>query len=96
LSTPEEIPVLLPLITALHLLAFICDVILFAIGGIIHLSMQIGILPAKLLIASGIEIFFQNFLMGAVAAIALGTFEPPIPDFEADVFYHLEIEEEAL
>ncbi|MCU7550886.1 hypothetical protein OCK74_17330 [Chitinophagaceae bacterium LB-8] len=91
---------ILPLITLLHLprrkMAFTCGMILFVIGGIIPLCMQAGMLPTKLLIASGIEIFFQNFLTGAVAAVALGVCKLSIPDSSTDVFYHLEIEEEAL
>jgi hypothetical protein len=46
--------------------------LLFAIGGIIPLIWQIGTLPLFLLAASGLEIFFQNFLTGIVAAQLLG------------------------
>jgi len=46
--------------------------LLFAIGGILPLFWQIGTLPYFLLIASGVEIFFQNFLSGAVAAWLMG------------------------
>jgi hypothetical protein len=46
--------------------------LLFAIGGIIPLLLQIGSLPLFLLAASAVEIFFQNFLTGAVAAMLLG------------------------
>lgn len=42
--------------------------LLFAVGGIIPLIWQISSLPLFLLFASAIEIFFQNFLTGAVAA----------------------------
>lgn len=42
--------------------------LLFAIGGIIPLILQIGTLPLFLLVASALEIFFQNFLTGVVAA----------------------------
>jgi hypothetical protein len=46
--------------------------LLFAIGGIIPLMWQINSLPLFLLFASGIEIFFQNFCTGVVAAWLMG------------------------
>ncbi len=46
--------------------------LLFAIGGIIPLLLQIGSLPIFLLAASAVEIFFQNFLTGVLAARLLG------------------------
>ena len=46
--------------------------LLFAIGGIIPLILQIGTLPLFLLLASALEIFFQNFLTGVVAARLMG------------------------
>ena len=46
--------------------------LLFAVGGIIPLIWQISSLPLFLLFASAIEIFFQNFLTGAVAAWLMG------------------------
>jgi VIT1/CCC1 family predicted Fe2+/Mn2+ transporter len=46
--------------------------LLFAIGGIVPLVLQISSLPLLLLIASAVEIFLQNFLTGAVAARLLG------------------------
>jgi hypothetical protein len=46
--------------------------LLFAIGGIIPLIWQIGTLPLFLLAASALEIFFQNFLTGMVAAWLMG------------------------
>jgi len=46
--------------------------LLFAIGGIIPLILQIGTLPIFLLAASAVEIFFQNFLTGVLAASLLG------------------------
>ena len=46
--------------------------LLFAIGGIIPLIWQIGTLPLFLLAASALEIFFQNFLTGMVAARLMG------------------------
>jgi hypothetical protein len=41
---------------------------LFWVGGIVPLTLQIGNLPALLLLASAVEIFLQNFLTGVVAA----------------------------
>jgi hypothetical protein len=52
--------------------------LIFAIGGIIPLIWQISALPLFLLFASGIEIFFQNFLTGAVAAWLMGISADPI------------------
>jgi hypothetical protein len=52
--------------------AFRTGVILFAIGGIVPLLYQVNALPIPLLIASGIEIFFQNFSTGIVAGLLLG------------------------
>jgi hypothetical protein len=46
--------------------------LLFAIGGIIPLIWQISSLPFFLLLASAVEIFFQNFLTGTVAAWLMG------------------------
>ena len=46
--------------------------LLFAVGGIIPLIWQISALPLFLLFVSGIEIFFQNFLTGVVAAWLMG------------------------
>jgi hypothetical protein len=46
--------------------------LLFAIGGIVPLVLQMGSLPFLLLAASAVEILFQNFLTGAVAAWLLG------------------------
>lgn len=40
---------------------------LFWVGGIVPLTLQIGNLPALLLLASALEIFLQNFLTGVVA-----------------------------
>ncbi len=45
--------------------------LLFAIGGIIPLVWQINSLPFFLLASSAVEIFFQNFSTGAVAALLL-------------------------
>ena len=46
--------------------------LLFAVGGIIPVLLQVGSLPIFLLAASAVEIFFQNFLTGVVTALLLG------------------------
>jgi hypothetical protein len=46
--------------------------LLFAIGGVVPLILQIGMLPLFLLAASAVEIFFQNFLTGVVTALLMG------------------------
>jgi len=46
--------------------------LLFAVGGIVPLVLQISSLPLPLLAASAVEIFFQNFLTGMVAAGLMG------------------------
>lgn len=46
--------------------------ILFVIGGIVPLLFQAGSLPAVLLLASGVEIFLQNFTTGFVSGWVLG------------------------
>lgn len=50
--------------------------LLFAIGGIVPLVLQIEMLPLFLLVASAVEIFFQNFLTGVMAALLLGVEDP--------------------
>ncbi|MBL8063195.1 MAG: hypothetical protein JNK32_09270 [Anaerolineales bacterium] len=52
--------------------------LIFAIGGIIPLVLQISALPLFLLAASAVEIFCQNFLTGAVAAYLMGIEESPV------------------
>jgi hypothetical protein len=49
--------------------------LLFAVGGLVPLVLQVGSLPFFLLAASAIEIFFQNFLTGAAAARLMGVEE---------------------
>lgn len=46
--------------------------LLFAVGGIIPLFWQITTLPLLLLLASAVEILFQNFLTGVVSALLMG------------------------
>lgn len=46
--------------------------LLFAVGGIVPVVLQIGSLPLFLLAASTVEIFCQNFLTGAVSGWLLG------------------------
>jgi hypothetical protein len=54
-------------------LMVVTGLLLFAIGGIVPLVMQISSLPRLLLAASAVEIFCQNFGAGLVAARLLGT-----------------------
>lgn len=86
---------LLPLITALQLpkgkRALLCGFLLFVIGGVLPLATQTSVLPPILLLASGVEIFFQNFLTGAVAALLLGrpgTPPAPLQVVPAEVLEH--------
>jgi len=46
--------------------------LIFSIGGLVPLTLQVGSLPFILLAASAVEIFFQNFSTGAVTALLLG------------------------
>jgi hypothetical protein len=46
--------------------------LLFAVGGIVPLFWQVGTLPLPLLLASAVEIFFQNFQTGGVSAWLMG------------------------
>ena len=59
-----------------------CGFMLFVIGGIVPLIMQVGTLPSAFLLASGIEIFFQNFSTGLIAALMLGSHRMYIKNFE--------------
>lgn len=52
--------------------AFLAGMILFAVGGVAPLLMQVSALPLVLLAASAVEIFLQNYLTGVVAARLLG------------------------
>ena len=45
--------------------------LLFWVGGVVPLVLQMGMLPLPLLLASAVEIFLQNFLTGVVAAALL-------------------------
>jgi len=53
-------------------IALLSGLILFSIGGLVPLTMQVDALPLVLLVASAVEIFFQNFSTGTVAALLLG------------------------
>jgi len=66
------LPFLLTFRTNKTQLAVLTGLILFAIGGLVPLTMQIGSLPLFLLAASAVEIFFQNFLTGVVTARLMG------------------------
>jgi hypothetical protein len=53
-------------------MAFLAGMILFAVGGVAPLLMQVSALPLVLLAASAVEIFLQNYLTGVVSARLLG------------------------
>jgi hypothetical protein len=57
-------------------LALITGLMLFWIGGVVPLLLQVNALPLPFLLASGVEIFFQNFLTGVVTALLFWT--PPL------------------
>jgi len=52
-------------------LIVVTGLMLFWIGGLVPLLMQILSLPLILVVASAVEIFFQNFLTGALTVILL-------------------------
>lgn len=56
-------------------LAFLSGLILFVVGGVVPLLMQVRALPLVLLAASAVEIFLQNYLAGVVTARLLGRSE---------------------
>lgn len=56
-------------------LGALTGLILFAIGGLVPLTMQVGVLPPFLLLASAWEIFAMNFSTGWVLARLLGRTE---------------------
>jgi len=66
------LPFLLTLRAGKTRLAMLTGLILFAIGGLVPLTMQVDSLPFLLLAASAVEIFFQNFSTGVVTARLLG------------------------
>jgi len=62
------LPFILTIGSSRRRLAVQTGFILFAIGGLVPLTMQIGVLPLFLLAASAVEIFLQNFSTGLVIA----------------------------
>jgi len=56
-------------------LVILSGLILFSVGGLVPLTMQLNALPLVLLAASAVEIFFQNFSTGTVAALLLGQYD---------------------
>ncbi|MEJ2754049.1 MAG: hypothetical protein P8169_15445, partial [Chloroflexota bacterium] len=65
------VPFLLTARMPLRRLAVWSGLLLFVIGGIVPLTWQAGSLAPQLLLASAVEIFFQNFTTGAAAALLL-------------------------
>ena len=68
----STVPFLLTLSAGKTRLAVLTGLILFAIGGLVPLALQVTSLPLLLLAASAVEIFFQNFSTGVVTALLLG------------------------
>jgi hypothetical protein len=65
------LPFLLTAQMPIRRLAVWSGLLLFIIGGIVPLTWQAGMLALPLLLASAVEIFFQNFTTGVVAALLL-------------------------
>ena len=65
------VPFLLTARMSLRRLVIWSGLLLFVIGGIVPLTWQAGSLAPQLLLASAVEIFFQNFTTGAAAALLL-------------------------
>ena len=72
LITLSILPFLLTMHTDKKRIALQTGFMLFAIGGVVPLTMQVGVLPLFLLAASAVEIFFQNFSTGVVITRLLG------------------------
>lgn len=69
------LPFLLTAQMPMRRLAVWSGLLLFVIGGIVPLTWQVTSLPLPLLLASAVEIFFQNFTAGMVTALLLA--RPP-------------------
>jgi len=54
-------------------LAVQSGLILFVVGGLIPLTLQVGVLPLFFLVTSAVEIFFQNFSTGVVVSWLMST-----------------------
>lgn len=72
LITLSILPLLLTIKTEKKRLILLSGLVLFSVGGLVPLTMQVNALPYFLLAASAVEIFFQNFSTGAVTALLLG------------------------
>jgi len=66
LITLSILPFILTIHTDKKRLAVQTGLILFAVGGLVPLTLQVGMLPLFLLTASALEIFFQNFSTGVL------------------------------
>ena len=69
------IPFLLNFHASKKRIAFLAGIILFAVGGVTPLLMQVSTLPLIVLAASTVEIFCGNMLLGWVSARLLGRLE---------------------
>lgn len=72
LITLSVLPFLLTMRADRKRLAVQTGFILFAVGGLAPLTLQVGVLPLFLLAASAVEIFLQNFSTGVVISRLLG------------------------
>jgi len=72
LITLSILPFLLTKHTDKKRLAVQSGLILFVVGGLVPLTLQVGVLPLFLLVASGVEIFFQNFSTGVAISRIMG------------------------
>lgn len=90
------IPFLLQFHANRRRMMFLSGLILFTVGGVTPLLMQIGALPLVVLAASVVEIFCGNFLMGLVSARLLGRDESAMlvefPGHRADISLEDEIQ----
>jgi hypothetical protein len=68
LMTLSVIPFLLNFPANRRRMMWLAGLILFAVGGVTPLLVQVGSLPSVVLAASSVEIFCQNFFAGVVTA----------------------------
>lgn len=79
LITLSVLPFLLTIHANKKRQGFLVGMLLFGIGGVVPLTMQVGALPLFLLLASAWEIFFMNYFTGLVLARLLGRPEQKFP-----------------
>jgi len=72
LITLSVLPFILTMRVDRKLLAVQTGLILFSVGGLVPLTMQVGTLPVLLLVASAVEIFLQNYFTGVTVSRLMG------------------------